>query len=88
MKVFCINRLAGDAHYIIAESPADVLAVVDEVHIDGSDDPEEFDRTDLVEVPDAKVLNIDLDDGAGPVRKSCAEWVAQQGRGLLASRNY
>ena len=77
--------------WVIAESAADARVVMNE-HIGpgypGEDDDQIAPEDEWTPEPDDKTLEIRTDDGRGVVKKTCAEWVAESGRGFLASTEY
>lgn len=90
----------NDTDTVIAEDLADVRKIIEEMY--GS--WEEFDREDWHAYPDDRVLRIVDDEGdlrergfattTNPltghevVARTCAEWIASEGRGFLCSTEY
>lgn len=75
--------------WVIAESAADARAVLNEHTGFPGDDDDQIPPEDEWEAePDDKPLEIRTDDGRGVVKKTCAEWVAESGRGFLCSTEY
>lgn len=71
--------------WVIARSPEDASDLVKE-HA-GEPDPD-WDTGPWRALPDDDVLTIEDEDLATVVTKTCAEWVASNGRGFLASTEY
>jgi len=69
----------GERHHVIAASAPDALAVLHE-QMGCEADP----GASCVELYNAAELTIRNDDGARETR-TCSEWVAANGRGMLAS---
>jgi hypothetical protein len=67
--------------WVIASSPEDADAVCREHTGDTDDDPHNW-----TVCADDHVLPIHTDDGT--IEKTCAEWVAEHGRGFLCSTEY
>lgn len=67
--------------WVIAASPEDADAVCVDYYDDPPDDPGAW-----IQLPDDRVLWI-IEDGVR-VEKTCAEWVAQKGRGFIASTEF
>ena len=78
----------GVIDWVVAESAEDARAVANE-HTGGpGDDDDEIPAGDEWEAePDDKVLSIHGDEG-GTEEKTCAVWVAQNGRCFLCSTEY
>lgn len=69
--------------WVIAESPEDADSVCLE-HIGyPPDDPYEW-----TELSMDSVITLHMDDGRGTVEKTCADWIAEQGRCFLGSTEY
>jgi hypothetical protein len=82
----------SDADKVIAHGEADAWAVWTETT--GMDPDEEGCREDIWELPADKELRIVCDADGNPsddgetISRTCAEWVAHQGRGFLCSTEY
>jgi hypothetical protein len=85
----------SDADKVIAHGEADAWAVWTETT--GMDPGEEFSEDPdeaIQELPADKVLRIICDADGNPsddgetISRTCAEWVAHQGRGFLCSTEY
>lgn len=69
-----------DEEYVIAASSEDAAAVMQETC-------GPVDVTDWLQMPDDRPFTVDLDDGNGPVKKTCGEW-ATRGRGYFCTSNH
>lgn len=71
--------------WVIARSPEDAAELVKEYagEPDSDDEPATWRA-----LPDDKVLAIGDEDSGTVATKTCAEWVASNGRGFLASTEY
>ncbi len=66
----------AECNVICAEQMGETLAYVEEAeHV-------------WVPLTHDHVLNMHMDDGRGSVEQTCAEWIAEQGRGFLGSTEY
>ena len=79
--------------WVVATTAEDARAVEHEVSLGGvcsHDDACDCEGDGWEQWPDDKTVTIhDLDGDEGPTQtKTCAEWVAQQGRGFLCSTEY
>jgi hypothetical protein len=77
MHVFLIED--GERHWVVAEDEVDARAVYREA-MGPPEAQQSITRMDATEV----VKINDHDDGK-LISKTCAEWIKQEGRGLLAS---
>lgn len=68
--------------FVIAASPKDADAAMAEYG--GS----VVDPIEWRQLPDDQPLAADLDDGNGFVKKTCAAWVRERGRGYFCTANY
>lgn len=86
LRMYNVNsNLSG--HHVVAASPEDALAVLDGLNLDLGD-AESFDRSDIVEVPGDTLIGVHTDTEAGYQKKTAAEWIASEGRGLVCSQDY
>lgn len=73
--------------WVIASSPADC----NEAYAEHTGEPVSaiYDgEYDWRALPLDRTLNMHMDDGRGSVEQTCAEWIAEQGRGFLGSTEY
>ena len=68
--------------FVIAASPEDADAAMVE-HGGSVVDPIEWQQ-----LPDDRQFIVDLDDGNGAVKKTCAAWARERGRGYFCTANY
>lgn len=68
--------------FVIAASADDANAVM--VEYGGS----ALDVDDWTQMLDDRPFTADIDDGNGPVKKTCGEWAQERGRGYFCTLNY
>ena len=87
-----LHVFSDDVEWYIAASAVDAMAAQRELTgmRESNQDPETWEQ-----VPDERSLAIHMDDhgnaaeaDAPVVTKTCAEWIAEQGRGFLCSTEY
>ncbi len=76
-----LHVYTDDEEFVIAESPEDADAVVRDLKYDGP-------AMEWQQMPDDRPFTADLDNGEGPVKRTCAEWCAARGRGYFCALNY
>lgn len=77
----------GERFWIIAADEVDAIAALHEAGmVDEDSYPCECDVVDKLDP--ALELTVHNDDGGEPTRKTCAEWIAAEGRGYLAGTAY
>jgi hypothetical protein len=82
----------NDTDTVIAADLDDVRAII-EAHIGCTLEAEGWSLDDWRMLPDDEIKTIRFDDEVPPgveprVTKTCAEWIASEGRGFLCSTEY
>lgn len=85
-----LHAYKGEVDWVVAESPEEAAILAQELY-GPSSDPEGHDTPGhWTQVADDKPLAIlDTEDPKGPkTTKTCAEWIASNGRGLLCTTEW
>jgi|GEM_PF-1427581 len=87
LGVFCVEN-GGETVHVITDSPEAALKIATQFLEDQDDDP-----VVVKELPLDKVLSIWMEngrisDGGDLVPRTCAEWIASEGEGLLCTSEF
>ena len=90
LKIYLVED-GGECVWAITDDPEKARAISRE-YLRDSEDPDEYDPEDITELPmdiRLSLTNEDEEDGEiGERTLTCAEWIADQGEGFLATTCY
>lgn len=90
LKVFQVSD-GGECVWVITDDPDKARAISRE-YLRDSEHPEDYEGDDeeITELPMDKTLSLwwdedHISDGGSKITRTCAEWIADQGEGFLAT---
>lgn len=87
LGVFRVEN-GGETAHVITDSPEDALKIAMEHLEDWDDDPAVAKELPLDTVLHIWMENGRISDGGELVPRTCAEWIASQGKGLLCTSEF